>query len=594
MMAIFRLIIIYADQQLIKTPVFNVDINMSLKVSADLKGSSNPNLQITHRFHNTENPGLQYMLPDLSFSQGFKMFRVEENVKILSQSFNLPIECHSSKITSFAISFDCRYLVSTSDDRTLRIWSLRKLTQKCIITCKSAPITCIAVAVTKDYRCILFGSTDNALRLVEFPSKLDIEARKQVKLRGHEDKVQCIAVSSTNKYAISSTFNDFSIRIWNIETRKQEGLIRVTNKVLCIRISSDDKLILYSNSHRKIKILDWESRNEIFSIDMSPDPILFFDISSDKKYIALVSNGKGIILWNLNEKIMERILEYHTDAVQSLAISKNNSYLVSASYDRTLKVFNLSNNELVTSIENYSRWNNCIDITPDGKYVVAGVGDTYLRLWELKALCAQPQATLFKSHTGKVVALAATRNNKVIISASIDGTIRIWDTIHRDRSFVLNKKPLSLMTLAISNDDLFLFSNLGDKTIIVWDLQSYEELTKIKYPNSFSEDFKSSLDSIHIFCADITKSKEKAVICYENGDVQLWRQNSSKIIMNRMKKSTIGVDISEEKLEHAKVCKYCTHVNLSTYIFPCCDAIITNEKYAVWGNLDFTFTVVKI
>lgn len=67
--------------------------------------------------------------------------------------------------------------------------------------------------------------------------------------------------------------------------------------------------------------------------------------------------------------------------------------------------------------------NACAE-TPDGECVVSASGDGTLKVWDLDT--GRVLATL-EGHTSDVLGCAVTRDGQYVVSASADRTVKVWD-----------------------------------------------------------------------------------------------------------------------------------------------------------------------
>lgn len=91
---------------------------------------------------------------------------------------------------------------------------------------------------------------------------------------------------------------------------------------------------------------------------------------------------------------------------------------------------------------------SCMAYSPDGVVICTGGEDSKLKLWNsTSGFC---YVTLDKSHTSAVTAVAFA-NNSVVLSASLDGTVRAHD-LHRYRNFKTFTSPLPVQFLSLAID----------------------------------------------------------------------------------------------------------------------------------------------
>ena len=150
------------------------------------------------------------------------------------------------------------------------------------------------------------------------------------------------------------------------------------------------------------------------------------------------------------------------------------------------------------------------------------------------------------------------------MTAGKDKTIRIWD--RKKQITVLHVETACVLSLALTRNDRYLFSRLGNGRIVVWDLCGYQKVAVIE--DAFSSIEPSWLENEgytcpKISCVELSRSKQAAVVCYQSGHVQAWAEGSSKIVCRILMQQYSAV-------------------------------ICADEKYAVIGSWDYTFVVVKL
>ena len=74
------------------------------------------------------------------------------------------------------------------------------------------------VAITSDSKYIVTGSDDNTIRIWDIGSKKEIAV-----LKGHTQALTRITITNDDRYIISAS-HDNTERLWNIKERRQESL----------------------------------------------------------------------------------------------------------------------------------------------------------------------------------------------------------------------------------------------------------------------------------------------------------------------------------------------------------------------------------
>ena len=80
-----------------------------------------------------------------------------------------------------------------------------------------------------------------------------------------------------------------------------------------------------------------------------------------------------------------------------------------------------------------------------------------------------PEAIL-RGHSKKVNALAITQDNKKVVSAGLDNTLRIWNLEKRRQEAIFRDENYAKFSISITHDDKYIISGGRDKTIKIWNI----------------------------------------------------------------------------------------------------------------------------
>jgi WD40 repeat protein len=82
----------------------------------------------------------------------------------------------------------------------------------------------------------------------------------------------------------------------------------------------------------------------------------------------------------------------------------------------------------------------------------------------------------FHGHTNNVVSLAFSPDGKILASASIDGTIKLWPLSTSRKALTLDGHTGCVDSIAYTGDGRFLVSGGKDKTVRLWDATTGREI----------------------------------------------------------------------------------------------------------------------
>ena len=131
--------------------------------------------------------------------------------------------------------------------------------------------------------------------------------------------------------------------------------------------------------------------------------------------------------------------------------------------------------------------------SPDGKRVVTASDDGTARLWDGER---GPEIAVLQGHTDTVRSAAFSPDGKRVVTASIDNTARLWDGESGREIAVLKGHTGTVQSAAFSPDGKRVVTTSTDNTARLWDADSDREIAVLKghtgtvWSTAFSPDGK--------------------------------------------------------------------------------------------------------
>jgi len=195
------------------------------------------------------------------------------------------------------------------------------------------------------------------------------------------------------------------------------------------------------------------------------------------------------------------VCQGHTSAVAAITFTLNRRYFMSASQDRTLKLWNPNTG---ANIKTYSGPHNHeindVVVTEDNSKFASCGGDKHVFFWDVTT---GQVIRKFVGHDRKVNALVWGPGEEVLLSASHDKTVRIWDMRTRSRGSIqtLDDASDSVLCVCVAGNEIVTGS--VDGTVRYYDIRqgrmTMDDLLQPIGSVSFSNDAQcilvSTLDS---------------------------------------------------------------------------------------------------
>ncbi len=301
------------------------------------------------------------------------------------------LRAHTEVINSVTFSPDGKFLVSGSNDDTIKVWSVPE--GKLLHTLKEHSNNIASVAISADGKLLASGSGDETIRIWSLPEMRPIKI-----FEGQKSSFQSVAISPDGEFLASASTDSVSdmprvIRLWALPEGK---LLHTINEegVDSVAISPDGTLLVSgSESYSTInfwklpemeflKSLDFAFRNPwdvgVYSLAFSPD---------GKILASGGGNEKGVRLWSVPDGQLLNIIKGNSAILRSIAFSPDGKLLAAGGGDqKTIELWSLPEGILLTTLTGHSQdflGVQSLSISPDGSLLASADSQGAIKLWAL-------------------------------------------------------------------------------------------------------------------------------------------------------------------------------------------------------------------
>ncbi|KAL4431820.1 hypothetical protein ABPG74_015260 [Tetrahymena malaccensis] len=295
------------------------------------------------------------------------------------------------------------------------------------------------VAFHPTYSIVATCSEDGSIRLWDFES-----GQLERALKGHMGTVNSITFDSQGKYMASSS-TDLSIRIWDL------------SQYTCIRT-------LYGHEHN------------VSDVKFLPNG----------DFLISASRDKTLKLWEVVTGFCKRTYEGHEEWVKCLRVHESGTQFASGSSDQTVMVWNLDANQPLQVLRGHEHVVECV--------VYANVPISYVKdkigkieenankddeEQKSQASDSNSNTPSAKNSLNNTKSQQSTKTIQILISGSRDKNIIIWNPQNAQQLFTLKGHDNWVRSLAVHNNNRYLYSCSDDKSLRVWDLEKMRQARKI-------------------------------------------------------------------------------------------------------------------
>ncbi|KAF2242394.1 WD40 repeat-like protein [Trematosphaeria pertusa] len=246
------------------------------------------------------------------------------------------------------------------------------------------------------------------------------------------------ALASTSSSIISSGKGG-SIQMWSKSTLQPlcNPLSYHQGTVTALGVSETAGLVFSGDTKGHLAVWSLASGQLIQGIAQAhDDTVLKLAVSGDGEYILSTSRDRSVKVWHRNAGASDRRIEFelkaelagHQGAVLSALVTSDCKRAVSISGDKVLKIWNLETSQTEKTFRLASGVGKLQFIEGERK-MLAACSDSRVRIYSLEN--GEEEACL-NGHTNVVKAahmipgINTRASGETIISASYDGTVRMW------------------------------------------------------------------------------------------------------------------------------------------------------------------------
>lgn len=312
-----------------------------------------------------------------------------------------------------------------------------------------------------------------------------------------------------------------------------ESLISNKEIIPADEIIIPDKIQLLPKNHPlKSATSDWECTQTLQGHNRGVNCLALLPRAKNSENLPLIASGSRgeTKIWDFTQGELFSTFSEHpwitsgqADEINSLAFSPDGQTLVSGGADSTIKIWHVGAKDLIDILHKHNGMVRCVAFTPDGRMLVTGGDDRKILFWDFTqrqvvntlsledtaahALAFSPDGQIlitgsyrkikvwclsrspgmttvsghliqeFTGHSHIVRSLVITSNGKLLVSASRDKTIKIWQIETGKLLRTLQGHRDGIYSIGLCPDDKIIASGSADKTIKLWDLETGELLS---------------------------------------------------------------------------------------------------------------------
>jgi WD40 repeat protein/serine/threonine protein kinase len=342
---------------------------------------------------------------------------------------------HTGGVWRSDYSPDGALLASASIDGTVRLWDMGLAERSGVLRGHTSYV--YDVAFSPDGTRAASAAWDGTVRLCD-PTTC-VQARPPLALpAGIPPMVVGVSFHPDGKQVVSANADGY-LRVWDLAEGKLLRRLRYLpgDWRLYARASFDPKgtMLAAGGTDGLIRLWGAGGDEPVATLAGHEGPAGDVAFRPDGAQLASGGVDQTVRLWDVATRKPVAVLRGHSDIVERLAYSADGRLLASASRDKTVRLWDAATGAALAVLPHGSIVFG-VAFNPSGTRLAAGCADNTIRLWDVGVArraggkeAPDAEVAELQGHDAYVHAVDWSPDGTRLISASGDGTVRVWDSL---------------------------------------------------------------------------------------------------------------------------------------------------------------------
>ncbi|CAG9322176.1 unnamed protein product [Blepharisma stoltei] len=380
------------------------------------------------------------------------------------------MEGHELGINAVIFTNDSKNIISGGDDRNIFVWSVREKAIALSLAGHDGPI--IDLALTSDNTFLASASSEGAI----FVWNIEMMAPQPIPITDQEFNINKICISSDDDMLVSSSKSD-GIKIWPLRRSFLAENKRLAHESSIIAIFEDAKSeFFYTFTNKEIKmwrIQTMELEAEFNSDETEITAAIFL------KHInqPCIGSENGILrtLKLVGKEFKSGfVLNAHSSAINCF-VEAHDSF-VTGGNEGIICVWDSTTAKKRGAMIGHSLGITCLCLTHDKSILISASQDLEIKVWNI--ITGNELTAIKKTHNDRVLCLSFTENEFFAVSGGADNSLLLWDLRAKRHSPPLESHKDDITCMLVYQNE-FLITGSLDKYIGVWSIKDQLLLGKI-------------------------------------------------------------------------------------------------------------------
>ena len=246
-----------------------------------------------------------------------------------------------------------------------------------------------------------------------------------------------------------------------------------TDNINTVNYSNDGRLIITGSNDNTAKVWEASTGKLLYTLEKHTAWVQYAAFSPDMEFIVTQTLANKTYIWYT--KTGQLIHEFNSDAfIHPFFSFDSKNIFIPFSY--SFGKYDVFSGKLISIFKSHSDVINSLSVNNAGTLIVSASDDSTIKIWD--AVSDKLIHTL-SGINSKVELAEFSHNSKYILSSSENNIARLWSADTGNLLFTLSAQTAAITNLSFSPDDKYILTKSFDDTVRVWSTLNGERLYSI-------------------------------------------------------------------------------------------------------------------
>ncbi len=328
---------------------------------------------------------------------------------------------HSAIVTSVDWSRDSRFVATTSDDGTIRIWDP---TGTRLLTLDDGEGTANRALFSPDGTRLAAVYSDGTARVWGISGGYEAPKADVVFVLSAPESGLLNLAWSPDGTALATSSSNGAAQVWDMTTGDLRArMIGHGGETSSVAWSPDGTRVVTASSDGTARIWDATTGAEVLRLVGHTRSVIRAMFSPDGTLVLTASADNTARLWDTTTGEQKFVLAGHTSRVSRAVFSPDGTRIATASDDDTARIWDVQTGTLLRTLFGHTGNVNGLVWSPGGRRLITVSEDRTARIWDSES---GGQILVFSGHTDVIFSAAWSPDGTYFATASADNTARVW------------------------------------------------------------------------------------------------------------------------------------------------------------------------